>query len=131
MTLKIILPTRVLVDAEVRRVVAEGGEGSFGLLPRHIDYTSVMPAGILSYRETDGTEWYVAVDEGVLVKQGDRVTVAARKGVRSRSLEDLHQLLEGELRDLDERERQSRSVLAMLEGGIVKRLHEQTMTEQA
>jgi F-type H+-transporting ATPase subunit epsilon len=119
----------VLVETEVERVVAQGVDGSFGLLPRHIDFTSVLPPGIMSYQETNGHRWYVAVDEGVLVKQGTRISVAARNAIKSRDLEQLVHLLDEELRDLDDRERKSRSVLAMLEGGIIKQFNEQTARE--
>lgn len=129
MNLKIVLPSKVLVDTEVDEVVAEGGEGSFGLLPRHVDYTSVLRQGILSYVDVRNGNWSVAVDEGILVKQGDNVTVAVRNASRSRDLKKLRRLLEEEMRSLDDREKKSRSVLAMLEGGIVKQLHEQRAEE--
>jgi F-type H+-transporting ATPase subunit epsilon len=36
--LKVLLPSRVLLDEEVQKVVAEAANGSFGMLPRHVDF---------------------------------------------------------------------------------------------
>jgi len=45
MQLKVLLPTQVLVDEPVSKVVAEGEDGSFCLLPRHVDFTSALVPG--------------------------------------------------------------------------------------
>ena len=42
MHLKVLLPTRVLVDEAVSKVVAEAENGSFGLLPRHVDFVAAL-----------------------------------------------------------------------------------------
>ncbi len=125
MKLKIVLPTKTLVEAKIDSLVAEGGEGSFGILPHHIDYTSALVPGILSYEESSGQQWYVAHDEGVLVKQGAEVSIVTRTAIKSRDLKQLRSQYDRQLRDLDDRERKARSVLAMLEGGIIKQINEQ------
>jgi len=65
MTLRVLLPEKVVLEREVQKVVAEGENGSFGLLPRHVDYVEPLVPGILSFvpvGETD--EVFAAVDEG-------------------------------------------------------------------
>lgn len=131
MKLKIVLPHRVLVETEVEQVTADGLDGSFGLLPRHIDFVSVLPPGVLSYRETGAGEWFVAVDEGVLIKQGDRVQVATRNAAKSRHLEELKATLEEDLLDWDEREQKSRSKLAMMEAAVVRQVNERIQGQLA
>ncbi len=37
MRLKVLLPTKVLVDEPVTKISAQDGTGAFTLLPRHID----------------------------------------------------------------------------------------------
>jgi F-type H+-transporting ATPase subunit epsilon len=37
MRLRVFLPERILIDQEVTKVVAEAENGSFGILPKHID----------------------------------------------------------------------------------------------
>ena len=112
-----------MLNEEVDKVVAEGASGSFGLLPRHIDYVSPLVPGILSYTQGE-EEAFVAVDEGVLVKCGDEVLVSVRDAVIGAALESL----EGTVRDrFDERREQEKamhSALAKLETEVVRRFTE-------
>ncbi len=130
MRLRVLLPTRVLIDRPVRKVAAEGPEGQFALLPRHADYVSVLPPGILAYwpaapdANAGSDEAYLGIDEGVLVKQADSVDVALRDAVQGDDLDQLRELVERRFRQLDEAERQARSALARLEAGVVRRFVE-------
>ena len=56
MTLKVLLPERVLLEQEVAKVTAEAENGSFCLLPGHIDFTAALVPGILSFEDLDGQE---------------------------------------------------------------------------
>jgi F-type H+-transporting ATPase subunit epsilon len=69
MNLKVLLPFEIFVKKiGISRIVAETSEGTFGLLPHRLDCVAALGPGILIYEtEADG-EVYVAVDEGVLVK---------------------------------------------------------------
>ena len=82
MKLKVLLPTKVMLSAEVSKVIAEGLDGSFCLLPRHADFVSALAAGVLLYETPDRREHYLAVDKGVLVKSADEVLVSARRAVK-------------------------------------------------
>ena len=121
MKLKVLLPTEVLIDMEVSKVRAEAGNGSFCLLPRHIDFVAALVPGLLSIETESGQETFLAVDEGILVKCGPEVLVSTRHAVRGPDLGDLKKTVEQEFRVLDEREKQTRSVLARLEASFVRR----------
>ena len=55
MKLTVLLPTEILVDEEVAKVVAEAQNGSFCLLPRHIDFVAALVPGLLSFvKAVDG-----------------------------------------------------------------------------
>ncbi|KPQ44098.1 MAG: ATP synthase F0F1 subunit epsilon [Candidatus Methanoperedens nitroreducens] len=123
MRLKIMLPTRVLIDQDVTKVVAEAENGSFGILPKHIDFVTALVSGILSF-EYDNKEEFLAVDEGILVKWGSDVFVSTRNAVRSKDLGRLKQTVKEEFHILDEREKKSRSVIARLEADFAKRILE-------
>jgi len=119
--LRVCLPDRVLVDSRVKKIIAESEDGSFCLLPRHIDYVALLVPGILSYESDEvANEEYLAVDEGILIKRGDDVTVSTRKGVLSKDLEVLKQTVENEFLDLEEQERKARSIIAKLEMDVVQ-----------
>jgi len=123
MRLKIMLPTRVLIDQDVTKVVAEAENGSFGILPKHIDFVTALVSGILSF-EYDNKEEFLAIDEGILVKWGSDVFVSTRNAVRSKDLGRLKQTVKEEFHILDEREKKSRSVIARLEADFAKRILE-------
>ena len=124
MRLKVLTPIRVVVDEAAGRITAEAGNGSFCLLPRHIDFLAELVPGILFYENQDGQEVFVALDGGLLVKCGDEVSVSTPKAVRSRDLESLKQTLDRELLQQDERERKARTVLARLETSFARRFME-------
>jgi F-type H+-transporting ATPase subunit epsilon len=122
--LKILLPIRVLVDRDVRKIVAEGAEGSFGVLPRHIDLATTLVPGVLLFETEDGEEHVIGNDEGTLVKCGDDVLVSVRRAVRGEDLDDLRSTIQHEFLELDERERVARSALARLEAATIRRFGE-------
>jgi len=124
MRLKVLLPTEVLVDEEVRRIGAEAEDGELTLLPRHIDLTATLPAGVLSFELPGGREEFVAVDEGVLVKCGEEVLVSARRGVRGTELGKLRARIRQESDELDDRAQTARSSLNKIEATFVHRFIE-------
>ncbi len=123
MNLKILLPFRILAEITgVSRIVAETFNGSFGLLPRRMDCITPLRPGILIYENDEEGEVYVAVDEGVLVKTGFNVIVSVRNAIAGTDLSQLHEAVEQNFLDLNEREQSVRSVLAKLESGFIRRM---------
>lgn len=123
MRIKIALPTRLIYDGEVRKVSGEAANGSFTMLPRHIDFVTALVPGILFF-DTAGEETeevFFAVDEGILVKCGPEVLVSTRNAVRSTDLESLHNTIHEHFEVLDEQERRARSALVRLEADFVRR----------
>lgn len=126
MKLTVLVPSRVLVRETVSEVVAEGREGSFGILPRHVDYVSPLVPGILMYRQQGGgAERILAVDQGVLVKVGDEVLVSVRDAIPGEDLGTLRSAVDETFRTLDEREHLARSALASLEARFIRRFVEE------
>lgn len=121
MKLKVLLPTEVLLEEEVVKVNAEAENGSFCLLPRHIDFVTALVPGLLSFESRDGQETFLAVDEGILVKCGPEVFVSTAHAVRGDNLGALKQTVEREFRVLDEREKQTLFALLKLEADFVRR----------
>ncbi len=122
MNLKVLLPEAVALEVETDRISAEAHNGAFTLLPRHIDFVTALVPGILAYAEGDGMA-YLAVDEGILVKQGADVRVSTRRAVRG-PLERLQEAVETELKVVDERERAIRAASAKIEASFVRRFVE-------
>ena len=120
---KVLLPFQIFAEkTDVSRIVAESHEGSFGLLPHRLDCVAALAPGMLIYEtKTDG-EAYVAVDEGVLVKTGSDVLVSVRNAIAGTDLGQLREAVQREFLHLDEQERNVRSVLAKMEGDLMRRM---------
>lgn len=124
MRLGIYLPSHVFWESgTVEKVVAEGLEGYFTLLPRHIDYVAVLVPGILEVT-VSGTDMLFAVDHGTLVKQGKTVRIATRNCIQGTDINSLSTIVEKEFRALDDMERKVRTALTGLEHAMIRRFAE-------
>ena len=124
MNLKILLPFQIFVEKKgVKRIVAQTLQGSIGLLPHRLDCTAALGPGILTYEADDG-EVYLAIDQGVLVKAGMDVLVSVRNAIGGTDLDKLHEAVKREFLNVDEQEKNVRSVLAKMESGFIRRLME-------
>jgi F-type H+-transporting ATPase subunit epsilon len=125
MHLKVLLPFQIFAEkTDVSRIVAETREGSFGLLPHRLDCVAALAPGILIYENEVEGEAYVAVDEGVLIKTGLDVLVSVRNAIAGTDLGQLHEAVEKEFLDLNEREQNVRSVMTKMESSFIRRLAE-------
>jgi F-type H+-transporting ATPase subunit epsilon len=122
MRLKVLLPTEVLVDEEVAKVIAEAENGLFCLLPRHIDFVAALVPGLLAFvKAGDGEEEFLAVDEGILVKCGPEVMVSTPQAIRGPELGRLKATVEKTFKVRTDQERRARSALANLEANFIRR----------
>jgi len=123
MNIKILLPFQVFAEkTSVSRMVVETREGSIGLLPHRLDCVAALAPGILLYETPSDGEVFVAVDEGVLVKSGPDVLVSVRRALGGAQLGQLRETVEREYLTLGEREQSMRSVLAKMEGDLIRRM---------
>ena len=121
--LKVLLPFQIFAEkTDVSRIVAETRDGSLGLLPHRLDCVAALAPGILTYETTSDGEVFVAVDEGVLVKTGQEVLVSVRRALSGTDLGRLREAVEREFLTLDEQEQSVRSLLAKMEGDLIRRM---------
>ena len=78
--LRIITPTRLMLDEEVREVIALGTLGEFGVLPDHITFLTSLEIGAMSYR-TDRGITRLAVRGGFAEVVDNVMTVLAQNAV--------------------------------------------------
>jgi len=121
MKLKVLLPSEVFIDQDVTKIVAEAENGSFCLLPRHVDFLAALVPGLLSFVSLQGVEEFLAVDEGILIKCGSEVLVLTRNAVRGPDLGTLEQTVEKSFRHLDNQEKTARDAFAKLEANFIRR----------
>jgi F-type H+-transporting ATPase subunit epsilon len=124
MHLRILIPTEIFADVTgVSGIVAETGEGSFGLLEHRLDCVAALAPGILTYT-TEHSTVYLAVDEGVLVKTGSDVLVSVRHAIGGANLGQLHDEIKRRFLTLNRQERTVRDMVAKMESDFVGRLAE-------
>jgi F-type H+-transporting ATPase subunit epsilon len=121
MMLKILLPAEILIQQEVKKIVAEAENGSFCLMPNHIDFVATLAPGLFTYERAEGGQEVLAMDVGTLVKKGADVLVSTRNAVRAPDLGKLKQVVVQQYDILDEREKMVRSASAKLEASMIRR----------
>lgn len=123
MNLKILLPFKIFAEKTgVSRIVAETGNGSFGILPHRLDCAAALLPGIFVYETAAEGEVYIAVDEGVLIKTGFDVVVSVRNAIAGTDLIGLQRTVEQEFVNLDDDAQKARSVMEKMESGFIRRL---------
>ncbi|MGB5217927.1 MAG: F0F1 ATP synthase subunit epsilon [Smithella sp.] len=124
MMLKILLPAEVMLKQEVNKIVAEAENGSFCLMPNHIDFVATLAPGIFTYVPVSGGQEMLAMDVGTLIKKGSDVLVSTRNAVRAPDLGKLKEVVVQQYDVLDEREKMVRSAAARLEASLIRRFVE-------
>ncbi len=122
--LRVLLPGRVLIDQTISRLNAEASDGSWCLLPKHMDFVTALVPGILTFYDTDESEHFAALDAGLLVKCASTVYITTQNAVYGKDLDKLRDTVTQQFIDLDEHQRQARTALARLEAGAIRRFIE-------
>jgi len=123
MKLKVLLPYRIFAEINnVRSIVAETSEGSYGLLPQRLDCVAAIVPSIFTYETDRGETHYLAVDEGILIKAGTQVLVSVRNAFGGPDLGKLQESVENEFMKLDKSEKDVRTSMAKMESGFIYRL---------
>jgi len=83
MRLRIVTPLSVVIDEDgVLALRAEDATGSFGILPRHVDFLTSLAISVVSWESSNGIRHYCAVRRGLLsVGGGHDIAVATREAV--------------------------------------------------
>ena len=136
MRLKVLVPTGVVLDEEVTKVVAEAASGSFCLLPRHIDFLAALVPGLLAFTAQsragagegdgagEGEEQFLAIGQGLLVKREQEILVTTGQAVLGGDLGQLRKTVVEEFATLDERQHACQSAIAKLEANFLRRFLE-------
>jgi len=124
MKLKVLLPAEIFLTAEATKVVAEAENGFFCLMPQHVDFTSALVPGVMSFTTPAGKDEYLALDVGTLVKRGDDILVSTRNAFRGPELGHLKDIVIRQFEEIDEREKKARAAAAKLEVDLLRRFME-------
>ena len=123
MGLKILLPYKVFAEIKnVRRIVMETSNGSYGMMPHRLDCVAAIVPGIFTYETETGGDQYIAMDEGILVKEGLQVLASVRNAIGGADLGQLRASVEKEFINLDEQEKNVRLIMEKMESGFIYNL---------
>lgn len=122
MKLEILVPDGVVLDAPIRSVQAADASGRFGLWPDHEPLVTVLEPCLVSFRDAEDRERFAGLDGGVLVAEGDIVSIACREAVVADRLEEVADRVGGMLRDRRLRERTARGEFAELQTTLMRQL---------
>ncbi|WP_146010305.1 F0F1 ATP synthase subunit epsilon [Acidimangrovimonas sediminis] len=125
MRLVITTPRALVLDAPgVGAVRAEDESGSFGILPGHADFLTVLTVSVLTWTDAAGAANNVALRRGVLrVAGGDTVSVAAREAVAGGTLEELETAVLARFRAVEREETAQRVSTERLHLATMRALH--------
>lgn len=85
--LEIVMPERKILDEDVDRVEVPGLDGELGILPGHTELVSQLkPAGLLTYHVGE-TRGQIAISDGFVEVNPDRVTVLADRAARPEDID--------------------------------------------
>ena len=118
--LKILLPDKTFLKREVKKVTAEAENGWFCLLPKHVDFTTSLTPGILMLTTPEGKDVFLAIDEGILVKYGEKVVISTRNAIEGEDLGELKNRVEEIFIRTDEQEKDAQTALSKLEADFVR-----------
>lgn len=124
MNLKLSVPTSVLMQQPIAKILADGAHGSFCILPRHIDCLAALVPGIIVLTDPAGQELFFANDHGLLVKRGEAVMISARRAIQGSDLGSLRKTVHEQFLQLDESDRVCHSAIASLEASFLRRFLE-------
>jgi F-type H+-transporting ATPase subunit epsilon len=86
LSLSIVTPEKRLVSDQVNEVRAPGAEGSFGVLPGHTPFLTLMSPGGLVLTKGNVTETY-AVGGGFVEVSNDSVNVLTESAIKSTEID--------------------------------------------
>ncbi len=142
--LTIVTPLQVVLDIdEVRHVRAEDATGSFGILPGHVDFLTVLSVAVLIYRleseNTDqaadalvtGREHFVGLRGGVMfVTDGQHVQVFTREATQGDDLRILSAEVKSRLSVAASQEAEAQQSFSRMEGSLLSHMTDYLRHEQ-
>jgi len=133
MRLVVTTPLDVIADiTDVRLLRAEDETGSFGIMPGHADFLTVLGTSVVSWRNDSGEEHHVAVSGGVLsVRDGDLVEIAAHEAFTEDTLETLGGTVRERFREQSEAEQEAWTTATRLQLATIRSIERYVSGERA
>ncbi|MDA3947059.1 MAG: hypothetical protein PF439_10315 [Helicobacteraceae bacterium] len=99
----IITPSHIEKVENVSSFRAEDSSGSFGILPRHIEFLTILEPSI-AIALIEGEEEYFAFNGGILSFKKEILTITTKDFVQSSQIGELQGIIEKYLKEQQEKE---------------------------
>jgi F-type H+-transporting ATPase subunit epsilon len=119
----IITPSHLKKIANISFFRAEDRSGSFGILPRHTEFLTILEPSI-AIAVIDGKEEYFAFNGGILSFKKETLTVTTKEFVQSSEVGELKGIIEQVFKQRKEKESIFHLNMANLEKAFFKKIIE-------
>lgn len=89
LNLRIYTPEKLFLEKEILKITLNGKEGSFSILPKHVDYISSFDDCIMCYTETSNKTSFLATNQGIITKIGRNIEISTFHVIVGNSLMEL------------------------------------------
>lgn len=120
---RIITPQAVETVENISFFRAEDRSGSFGILPRHIEFLTTLEPSI-AIAVIEEREYYYAFNGGVLSFKNNALTITAKEFVQSDNISELLKMIQHTFKEQEEKERQFSDNIENLQKAFIKKLIE-------
>ena len=120
---RIITPKAIKSVENISFFRAEDKSGSFGILPRHIEFLTILEPAI-AIAAIEGKEHYYAFNGGVLSFKNNALTVTAKEFVQSDKVSELLVMIERSFKEQEEKEHLFSDNIENLQKAFIKKLIE-------
>jgi F-type H+-transporting ATPase subunit epsilon len=118
--LKIVTPARIF-SRDITHLRLKDESGFFGIMKGHIDFLTVLVPSLCYYLDENGTEMFLAVDEGIFSIRGGVATLTSREIFESGDAEKLAELIESSFQERKKSEAGLREMLGNIEKAFIEK----------
>ena len=122
--MRLVTPSRLLLDEEVDEVTGPGALGEFGVLPKHISFLTLLEVGEMSYKQ-GGERRHLAISGGYAEVLDDVMTVLANAAEYADEIDvdrarNARERAEKKIAELNREEREFAAAEAALHRALVR-----------
>ncbi len=118
---RIITPKAIKNVENISFFRAEDQSGSFGILPRHIEFLTILEPAI-AIAVIEEKEHYYAFNGGVLSFKNNALTITAKEFVQSDKVSELLMMIKSSFTEQEEKERLFNDNIENLQKAFIKKL---------
>ncbi len=120
---RIITPKAIKSVENISFFRAEDKSGSFGILPRHIEFLTILEPAI-AIAVIEDKECYYAFNSGVLSFRNNALTITAKEFVQSDKISELLVMIKSSFKEQEEKERLFSDNIENLQNAFIKKMIE-------